>query len=100
MKVSVKQISFDYEVAEKVTSAVVTFDGKWQKVSIQGVFDSDISLEANDIILLPKNLVHSIFGVPETEVTDIVLKIANPKEISTSDKINDDTKCGFIIQHM
>lgn len=61
----------------------VTFDGKWQKVSIQGVFDSDISLEANDIILLPKNLVHSIFGVPETEVTDIVLKIANPKEIST-----------------
>lgn len=61
----------------------VTFDGKWQKVSIRGVFNSDLSLEANDIILLPKNLVHSIFGIPKTEVTDIVLKIANPKEIST-----------------
>lgn len=68
----------------------ITTDGKWQKVFIQGVFHSDLSLEANDIILLPKNLAHIIFGMPETEVTDIVLKIDNPKEISTIiTKIND-----------
>lgn len=68
----------------------VTTDGKWQKVFIQGVFHSDLSLEANDIILLPKNLAHAIFGVPPTEVTDIVLKIDNPREISTIiTKIND-----------
>ncbi len=68
----------------------VTTDGKWQKVFIQGVFHSDLSLETNDIILLPKNLAHAIFGVPPTEVTDIVLKIDNPREISTIiTKIND-----------
>lgn len=61
----------------------VTFDGKWQKVFIQGIFHSDLSLEANDIILLPKKLAHAIFGMPETEVTDIVLKVDNPREIST-----------------
>jgi len=61
----------------------VTFDGKWQKVFIQGTFHSDLSLEANDIILISKTLAHSIFGMPETEVTDIVLKIANLREIST-----------------
>ena len=67
-----------------------TTDGKWEKVFIQGVFHSDLSLEANDIILLPKNLAHIIFGIPETEVTDIVLKIDNLKEINTIiSKIND-----------
>ena len=61
----------------------VTGDGKWKKVAIGGVFSSHISLEANDMILLPKNTAYEIFGMDKKMATDIVVKVNNPKEIPT-----------------
>jgi len=61
----------------------VTSEGKWQKVFIAGVFHSDLSLEANDLILLPKKLAYTIFGMDKNKATDIVVKVANVKEIPT-----------------
>lgn len=61
----------------------VTSEGKWQKVSIAGVFRSNLSLEANDLIILPKKLAYTIFGMDKNRATDIIVKVANPKEIAT-----------------
>lgn len=61
----------------------VTSEGKWQRVSIAGVFNSDLALESNDLILVPKKLAYAIFGMDENKATDIVVKVANVKEIPT-----------------
>ena len=58
-------------------------NGELKKINIASTFKSSTALESNDIILMPKNLVLEIFGMKETEVTDIVLEIANPEEIPT-----------------
>ena len=58
-------------------------EGQWNKVFIAGVFHSTLDLEANDMILMPKNKVYEIFGMPKNMATDIVVKVSNPKEIST-----------------
>jgi len=61
----------------------VTSEGKWQRVSIAGVFNADLALESNDLILVPKKLAYAIFGMDESKATDIVVKVANVKEIPT-----------------
>jgi len=61
----------------------VTSEGKWQRVFIAGVFHSDLALESNDLILLPKKLAYAIFGMDESKATDIVVKVGNAKEIPT-----------------
>ncbi len=61
-------------------------NGELKKVQIASTFKSQTSLESNDIILMPKNLVLEIFGMNKTEVTDIVLEVANPEEIPTISK--------------
>jgi ABC-type lipoprotein release transport system permease subunit len=58
-------------------------DGKIKKVSISGVFDSDIELESNDMIVMSKETLREIFGIEESKATDIVVKIANIEEIET-----------------
>ena len=58
-------------------------DGELQKVTIASTFKSSTSLESNDIILMPRNMVLDIFGMNENEATDIVLSVANPEEIPT-----------------
>ncbi|MDD3462598.1 MAG: FtsX-like permease family protein [Sulfurospirillaceae bacterium] len=59
----------------------VTHEGKWKRLNIAGVFDSDVSLEANDMILISKNSAYEIFGMDKTMATDIVVKVSNPTEI-------------------
>ncbi|MBN1839331.1 MAG: FtsX-like permease family protein [Campylobacterales bacterium] len=61
----------------------VTADGKWKRMHIMGSFNADISLQANDMILLPKKSAYEIFGMPENEATDVVVKVSNPEEIPT-----------------
>lgn len=68
----------------------ITSEGKWQRVNIAGVFHSDLALESNDLILLPKKLAYAIFGMDERKATDIIVKVANVKEIPTIvQKINE-----------
>lgn len=58
-------------------------NGELEKVKIASTFKSSTSLESNDIILMPKDMVLKIFGMDETKATDIVLSVANPEEIPT-----------------
>jgi len=58
-------------------------NGKLKRLYIAGVFDSDIELESNDIIVMSKSDAQEIFGMPENMATDIVVKVANPREIPT-----------------
>ncbi len=58
-------------------------DGTLKKVMIGGVFRGDTELESNDMIILPQKDAREIFGMSEDLATDIVVKVANPKEIPT-----------------
>lgn len=58
-------------------------DGELEKINIASTFKSSTSLESNDIIVMPRKKVLKIFGVSDKEATDIVLEVANPKEIPT-----------------
>ncbi len=58
-------------------------DGTIKKVMISGVFDSDIDLESNDMIVMSKETLREIFAIEESKATDIVVKISNIEEIET-----------------
>ena len=58
-------------------------DGSIKQVNIGGVFNSNLQLESNDIILLPKEIALDIFNMQEDMATDIIVKVANPEEIFT-----------------
>lgn len=58
-------------------------DGTLKKVTIVGVFDGDTQLESNDMIVMNKDVVREIFDIQESKTTDIVVKVANPKEVTT-----------------
>ena len=58
-------------------------NGKLKKMTIAGVFRDDILLESNDIILMSQRDAREILGISPSMATDIVVKVANPKEVST-----------------
>ena len=58
-------------------------DGDSKEVTIGGVFKSATNLESSDTIVMSKELVREIFALDEYYATDIVVKVPNPKEVST-----------------
>ncbi|MCW8837810.1 MAG: FtsX-like permease family protein [Thiovulaceae bacterium] len=58
-------------------------DGSLKKINIGGTFKSDTNLESNDVIVLSKENMRSIYGMSEEYATDIVVKVANPDEVAT-----------------
>jgi len=58
-------------------------DGTIKKVYIGGVFDSNISLEANDMIVVSQETFRDIFQLDNSLATDIVVEVANKNEIPT-----------------
>jgi ABC-type lipoprotein release transport system permease subunit len=58
-------------------------NGSFKKIYLAGIFDGDTELEANDMILMSKDDVREIFDMPNGKATDIVVKVANPHEITT-----------------
>ena len=58
-------------------------NGEIKKVDISGIFDSDIKLESNDMIVMSKETLREIFGIQESKATDMVVKVSNIEEIET-----------------
>lgn len=58
-------------------------DGSLKKIDIGGTFKSDTNLESNDVIVLSKENMRSIYGMSDEYATDIVVKVANPDEVVT-----------------
>lgn len=58
-------------------------DGSFKKIDVQGVFDSNLQLQSNDMILLSKDLAREVLNIPEEKYSDIVVKVSNPVEIAT-----------------
>ncbi len=58
-------------------------NGEMKRVKISGVFDSDIKLESNDMIVMSKDTLREIFGIDTMMATDIVVKVANIEEVKT-----------------
>ena len=58
-------------------------DGTLKRVYISAVFNSNIELESNDMMVMDEKLVREIFNIDKNKATDIVVKVANPDEIDT-----------------
>ena len=58
-------------------------NGDSEEVNIRGVFKFATNLESSDTIIMSKELVRKIFELDEDFATDIVVRVPNPKEIST-----------------
>ncbi len=58
-------------------------DGDFVKVKIGGVFDSDIELQSNDMILVSKDLAYELLDISDDMCTDVVVKVSNPIEVLT-----------------
>ncbi|WP_297443834.1 FtsX-like permease family protein [Sulfurimonas sp.] len=58
-------------------------DGSLLKLSIAGLFNAQTQLESNDMIVLTKKKLREIFGFKRSEATDLIVRVENPKEISS-----------------
>lgn len=58
-------------------------DGSLKRVEIAAAFESETELESNDMIVMSKDTLRDIFDMPDSQATDIVVKVANPNEIAT-----------------
>ncbi|MEO1954625.1 MAG: FtsX-like permease family protein [Campylobacterales bacterium] len=58
-------------------------DGMLKKVKIVGTFKPITSLESNDIIVMDNELLREIFGMDAKSATDIIVKVANHREVAT-----------------
>ncbi len=58
-------------------------NGEFLNVKIKGVFSADSELESSDTILLPINLARKILGLRDDEVSDFVVRVANPLEVES-----------------
>ncbi len=61
----------------------ITPSGDFLKVPLVGTFPAHTELESSDTILLPMHTARKIFGMPQDQVTDIAVRVSNPKEIAT-----------------
>ncbi|WP_373070188.1 ABC transporter permease [Sulfurimonas sp.] len=58
-------------------------DGSIKEIKIGGTFKADTNLESNDVIVLSKENMRSIYGMSDEYATDIVVKVKNVDEIET-----------------
>ena len=58
-------------------------NGDIKEVQILGTFGRNTTLETNDVILLPKEVVYEIFDLNQTLATDIVVSVENVEVIDT-----------------
>lgn len=58
-------------------------NGELKKVEIGGVFMAQSLLESNDVIVMSKDTLREIFDMEQNMATDIVVRVANPNEVST-----------------
>jgi ABC-type lipoprotein release transport system permease subunit len=58
-------------------------NGELKRVDVGGVFTKDTELETNDMILMSQNDAREIFAIAKNLSTDIIVKVANKKEIPT-----------------
>ena len=58
-------------------------DGGFKKVKLAGIFKGATTLESNDVIVMDEAVAREIFGMDETQATDIVVRVPNPKEVRT-----------------
>ena len=58
-------------------------DGSTKRVDLIGVFNTDIQLQANDIIVMTQEDLREIFGMDDDMANDFVVEVANRDEVTT-----------------
>jgi len=59
------------------------YDGSYLFLKIKGVLSSKSELVSADLILISEDDFRKLFSIPKEYATDLVLKIRNPKELTT-----------------
>ena len=58
-------------------------DGTFKKLFFAQTFPTRTALESNDMIVMSNSSIREIFDIDKNLATDIVVKVSNPKEITT-----------------
>ena len=59
------------------------FDGSLVTLEVNDVLPAESELVSSDLMLVSENDFRQLFGIPENHVTDFVVGIRNPREVST-----------------
>jgi lipoprotein-releasing system permease protein len=59
------------------------FDGSMIMLQIRDVFSAESELVSSDLVLMSEADFRKLFGIPKKEATDIVVRVRNPRELST-----------------
>jgi ABC-type lipoprotein release transport system permease subunit len=59
------------------------YDGSYQFLKIKGVLSSESELVSSDLVLMSEQDFRRLFDIPKEYVTDLILKVRNPKELTT-----------------
>jgi len=60
-----------------------TWEGKIINLEVKKVFSPESELVSSDLILISEEDFRALFGGPRNHATDLVLRVRNPKELST-----------------
>jgi len=78
-----KGVSRNLPGKEYGTMSFKTHDGNYLFLKIKGTLSSESELISSDLILISEGDFRKLFGVSREYVTDLTLKVRNPKELTT-----------------
>jgi len=58
-------------------------DGELYILRVRGIFKAESNLLTNDLIVMSISDINTIFGIPAHTATDLVVRVRNPREVST-----------------
>ncbi len=59
------------------------FDGSVMSMQIRDIFPADSELVSSDLMLISEDDFRRLFGIPKEYATDLVVRVRNPRELST-----------------
>ena len=59
------------------------FDGSVMSMQIRDIFPADSELVSSDLMLMSEDDFRRLFGIPKEDATDLIVRVRNPRELST-----------------
>jgi len=59
------------------------YNGETMLFQVQAIFSAESALVSADLVLMSGDDLRKLFGIPEGKVTDLTLKVRNPRELGT-----------------
>ena len=63
--------------------AFIAYNGETMLFQVQEIFSAESALVSADLVLMSEDDLRNLFGIPKDKVTDLTLKVRNPRELGT-----------------